>query len=75
MTDNVFQAVYNWFRAKNQEAAAALSDPVRDGKLAISDSEKQIEAFSSKIARSLPKRKHSSVRPPRAQLKPPNIRQ
>ena len=50
MTDNVFKAVYNWFRAKNQEAAEALSDPVRDGKLAITDSEKQIEGFSSKIA-------------------------
>ena len=50
MADNVFQAISNWFRAKNQEAAEALSDPVRDGKLAISDSEKQIEEFTSKIA-------------------------
>ena len=46
MSDNVFQAIYNWFRAKNQEAAAAMSDPVRDGKLAITDSEKQIEEFT-----------------------------
>lgn len=50
MADNVFQAIHNWFRAKNQEAAEALSDPVRDGKLAITDSEKQIEGFTSKIA-------------------------
>jgi len=50
MADNVFQAIYNWFRAKNQEAAAAMSDPVREGKLAITDSEKQIEEFTSKIA-------------------------
>lgn len=50
MADNVFQALYNWFRAKNKEAAEALSDPVRDGKLAITDSEKQIEDFTSKIA-------------------------
>jgi phage shock protein A len=50
MADNVFQALFNWFRAKNKEAAEAMSDPVRDGKLAISDSEKQIEEFTSKIA-------------------------
>ena len=50
MADNLFQAVHNWFRAKNQEAAEALSDPVRDGKLAIQDSEKQIEEFTGKIA-------------------------
>ncbi|MEI7776075.1 MAG: PspA/IM30 family protein, partial [Verrucomicrobiota bacterium] len=50
MADNLFQAIHNWFRAKNQEAAEALSDPVRDGKLAITDSEKQIEGFTSKIA-------------------------
>lgn len=50
MADNVFTAIHNWFRAKNQEAAEALSDPVRDGKLAISDSEKQIQEFTSKIA-------------------------
>jgi len=50
MADSILQAVHNWFRAKNQEAAEALSDPVRDGKLAISDSEKQIAEFTSKIA-------------------------
>ncbi len=50
MADSILQAVHNWFRAKNQEAAEALSDPVRDGKLAISDSEKQITEFTSKIA-------------------------
>ncbi len=50
MADSVFSAIHNWFRAKNQEAAEALSDPVRDGKLAIQDSEKQIEEFTSKIA-------------------------
>ena len=50
MADGVLGAVYNWFRAKNQEAAEAMSDPVRDGKLAISDSERQIGEFTSKIA-------------------------
>ena len=50
MADNILQAVHNWFRAKNQEAAEALSDPVRDGKLAITDSESQISEFTSKIA-------------------------
>ena len=50
MADGVVGAVYNWFRAKNQEAAEAIADPVRDGKLAISDSEQQIDQFTSKIA-------------------------
>ena len=50
MADSILQAVHNWFRAKNQEAAEALSDPVRDGKLAITDSESQISEFTSKIA-------------------------
>jgi phage shock protein A len=50
MADSIFKAVNNWFRAKNMEAAEAMSDPVRDGKLAISDSEKQIADFTSKIA-------------------------
>ena len=50
MADSILQAVQNWFRAKNQEAAEALSDPVRDGKLAITDSERQIAEFTSKIA-------------------------
>ncbi len=50
MADNILQAVGNWFRAKNMEAAEAMSDPVRDGKLAIADSEKQITEFTSKIA-------------------------
>lgn len=50
MATSIFQALSNWFRSKNAEAAEALSDPVRDGKLAIVDSEKQIEEFASKIA-------------------------
>ncbi|MEK0445136.1 MAG: Phage shock protein [Verrucomicrobiota bacterium] len=50
MADTLFQAIRNWFRSKNREVAEALSDPVREGKLAISDSEKQIEEFTSKIA-------------------------
>lgn len=50
MADNILSAVFNWFRSKNREVAEALSDPVREGKLAISDSEKQIEQFTSKIA-------------------------
>lgn len=50
MADGVLGSVYNWFRAKNMEAAEAMSDPVRDGKLAITDSERQIGDFTSKIA-------------------------
>src|SRR3954451_21510867 len=50
MADNILKAVSNWFRAKNMEAAEAISDPVRDGKLAVADSERQIADFTSKIA-------------------------
>lgn len=50
MPNSIFSAIHNWFRAKNQQAAEALSDPVRDGKLAIQDSEKQVQEFTSKIA-------------------------
>src|SRR3954463_6171778 len=50
MADNILSAIHNWFRAKNMEAAQAMTNPVGEGKLAISDSERQIAEFTSKIA-------------------------
>ena len=47
----VFKAVGNWFRAKDEDAAKAIGDPVRDGKFAIEDSKKQIAEFTQKIAK------------------------
>ncbi len=46
----VFGALKNWFRAKDEAAAKAMSDPVRDSRFAIEDSKKQIAEFTSKIA-------------------------
>ena len=47
----VFKALGNWLRAKDEDAAKAMGDPVRDGKLAIEDSKKQIAEFTQKIAK------------------------
>lgn len=46
----ILKAVSNWFRAKDEDAAKALSDPVRDSRFAIEDSKKQIADFTAKIA-------------------------
>ncbi len=47
----VFKALGNWLRAKDEDAAKAIGDPVRDGKFAIEDSKKQIAEFTQKIAK------------------------
>lgn len=41
----------NWFRAKKDDAADKLADPVRDGKYAIEDSKTKIADFRTKIAK------------------------
>ena len=46
----VFKALGNWLRAKDEDAAKKISDPVRDSKFAIEDSKKQIAEFTKKIA-------------------------
>ena len=43
------RAIGNWFREKKDEAAESISDPVRDAKYDIEDSETQIKEFESKI--------------------------
>jgi phage shock protein A len=47
---SLFKAVRNFFREKKDDAAEALSDPVRDAKYDIQDSKKQIEEFERKVA-------------------------
>lgn len=47
---NLFKALSNVVRGAKDELAKKIADPVRDGKLAIADSEKQIGEFTSKIA-------------------------
>jgi len=47
----LFNAIRNVFREKRDQAAKSLGDPVRDGKFAIEDSEKQIAEFRSEVAR------------------------
>ncbi len=46
---NLWKGVRNWFRARKDDAAEAIADPVRDAKYDIEDSEKQIKGFESKI--------------------------
>ncbi len=46
---SLIRAVRNWFREKKDEAAESISDPVRDAKYDIEDSETQIREFESKI--------------------------
>jgi len=48
---SLVKAVGNWFRAKKDDAANKLADPVRDGKFAIEDSEKKIAVFTTQIAK------------------------
>ena len=45
------KALTNMVRGKSQELAKKMSDPVRDSKLAIQDSEKMIADFTSRIAK------------------------
>jgi len=46
---SLLKAIRNSFRAKKDQAAAALGDNVRDGKFAIEDSEKQVQNLSAAI--------------------------
>ncbi len=48
---SLFKSFSNLIRGKSQELAKTMADPVRDGKLAIQDSEKMIAEFTSKIAK------------------------
>lgn len=48
---NLWQAIKNTIRGKSQEMADKMADPVRDGKLAISDSKVQIAKFTEQIAK------------------------
>lgn len=49
MGKSLFRAVSNFFREKKDDAAEAISDPVRDAKYDIEDSKKQIDGFESQI--------------------------
>lgn len=46
---SLMRAVSNWFREKKDQAAESVSDPVRDAKYDIEDSETMINDFESKI--------------------------
>lgn len=48
---SLFKALSNVVRGAKDDLAKKMADPVRDGKLAISDSERQIAEFTSKIAK------------------------
>lgn len=48
---SLFKAIGNFFRAKKNDLAQSIADPVRDGKIAIEDSQKQIQKFTEQIAR------------------------
>jgi len=45
-----WKAFSNFLREKKNQSAQALSDPVRDGRYAVGDSEKRIMQFESKVA-------------------------
>jgi len=47
----LLKSIDNWFRGKKDQAAAGLSDPIRDGRFAIEDSEHRVEQFQNKVAR------------------------
>ena len=44
------KAFSNMLRGVKDEVADKMADPVRDGKLAIEDSEKQIAKFTEQVA-------------------------
>ena len=48
---SLFKAISNVVRGAKDDLAKSMADPVRDGKLAIADSEKQVAEFTSKIAK------------------------
>lgn len=47
---SLFKAISNVVRGAKDDLAKTMADPVRDGKIAIADSEKQVGEFTSKIA-------------------------
>jgi len=47
---SLFKAISNRIRGAKDDLAKSMADPVRDGKIAIADSEKQVGEFTSKIA-------------------------
>ena len=49
----LFKSLKNVVRGKSQDLSDAITNPIRDGKLAIADSEKLIASFTAKIARLL----------------------
>ncbi|NQZ58330.1 MAG: PspA/IM30 family protein [Lentisphaeraceae bacterium] len=51
MSKGLFSSMKNFFRGKADDLAKKMADPVRDGKLAIKDSEDQIQKFTTQIAR------------------------
>jgi len=51
MAKGLFTSIKNFFRGKADDLAEKMADPVRDGKLAIKDSEGQIQKFTTQIAR------------------------
>lgn len=48
---SLFKAISNVVRGAKDDLTKKMADPVRDGKLAIADSEKQVGEFTSKIAK------------------------
>lgn len=47
---SLFKAISNVLRGAKDDLTTKMADPVRDGKLAIADSEKQVADFTTKIA-------------------------
>jgi len=56
---SLLKSVGNWIRGKKDEAANKLKDPVRDGKFAIEDTEKQIAGFMQRVAALVAQNKRS----------------
>lgn len=47
----LFKEVQSWLRGYDERAAAAMADPVRDGRFAIEDAKKEVGGFTSQIAK------------------------
>lgn len=54
---SLMKAVGNFFRGKRDDAAAAIADPIRDGKFAIEDATKEADSFERQIATLMAQRK------------------
>tara|TARA_Y100000310_G_scaffold56232_1_gene51664 strand:+ start:56490 stop:57161 length:672 start_codon:yes stop_codon:yes gene_type:complete len=46
---SLLKGLKNWVRGKRDDAAKAVADPVRDGKFAIEDAQKEIDEFKVEI--------------------------